>query len=1106
MNLLVERWLGKKLRIPTSDCLRVAVVLVGLLIAGGLWEAVQTAAAQPVSQDAQFEAPPSEEPLGYAPHQSYTPEDYGHSFSGQNWSVTQDDRGVIYAANPSGVLIYDGSDWELQPTERETLVRTVVSDSAGNVFVGAYGEIGQIQRDSLGRYQYQSLLDHIDSEQRNFGHTWHGAATSDAVYFQSQDWLFAWDGEEMTTWSASDTTSFGKVFAVEDTPYVMKQNKGLLRLADGQWEMVPGGERFADGGVYALMPHEEGLLAGTHLNELVVLDGDSARPFDVEAASFLADADIYDGLQLPDGTYAIATLRSGVLHMDSDGSTLAIWDADAGLPSTDIKQLSLDREHGLWMATEQGLARVDIMSDVTHFDERAGLDEVGMSIARFDGQIHLGTNAGVRRLEKRTGGSNRAQMTSVSELQAQVFDLLSTDRGLLAATETGVFRVTDGESTPVQDRASALALHQSADEPDRVYVGYEDGIGILRWDETGRVWEEETRLSEFNEEIFYLEQDTQGRLWAASAHGGLWYVEAHEDFQADLTVHQIASEGEAPRHIYRMATVDDELRIITRDGIARPSRDADAVRLVPDEAFETALPEDAGEVLDLAAAPDGDVWVFTEESTYWLRNSGTDYLTDRPFAHLPAFSAMAVQAEAEGQLWVAGERALMRHYPRQLDLTQTPKHALLQRVTTTEEGDSLLASNVTRAGERHAEPALHLSPDNNSIRFDYTVPTSVGSNGIEYRYRLAGFEDEWSGWSSDSQKEYTNLPPGTYEFEVQARNDGAWHSEPAAIAFEILTPWYQTVWAYILFGLLAVGVVFGVVRWRSAHLRARARKLEDMVAQRTSEVQKQARKLETYNRELRQTNEALQKALEKKSELLGIAAHDLKNPIFGVRSLSELLLEKDELNENQREKIQLIHDSAVEMLDLINDLLESAAAGSGRVDLDMEVLDMTSLAEWVVRSFHQQANKKNQQLNLETPAQEALVEADKKRLREAMNNLVSNAIKYTPQGGTIDVEVTKVEEEAHFIVSDTGPGLRGEEQKKVFAPFQRLSPEPTAGEASSGLGLYIVKQLVDLHDGRVWVESTPGEGSTFTIALDSTTARGDGAAPDDGREMAEVSR
>jgi len=231
----------------------------------------------------------------------------------------------------------------------------------------------------------------------------------------------------------------------------------------------------------------------------------------------------------------------------------------------------------------------------------------------------------------------------------------------------------------------------------------------------------------------------------------------------------------------------------------------------------------------------------------------------------------------------------------------------------------------------------------------------------------------------------------------------------------------------------------------------------------------------------------LQETVEQKSKLLGVAAHDLKNPLFGIRALSEVLLERGDVDDNAKRKLDLIRSSADETLTLINDLLASAAS-SAQAQAEMEMIDAGALAEWVAHSFQHQAERKEQRLTAAVPSEPCIVEADKRKLREAMNNLISNAIKYSPHGAPILVRVDGSDDEIHFSVEDQGPGLSVEDQHRLFAPFQRLTPEPTGDEGSSGLGLYIVKQIAELHDGDVDVETSLGEGSTFTLIIPAASA------------------
>ncbi len=990
-------------------------------------------------------------------------------------------------------------------------MRTVVVDTAGTVYVGAYGEIGRLEPDSTGTLRYVSLLDGIDPELRDFGHTWDGAATSRGPFFLSRRAIFHWNGSSLQHWPASDSTRFVRIFAVHDSTYVYEYGAGLKKLTGEGFELVPDGARFANEGIYALLPYNNGLLVGTGSGELYRHVDGRFEPLDTEARAFLAENELYDATPLPDGTYAFATLRGGVLITDRHGEPLQVLDKQAGLIDNDVKSLFVDRQGGLWLACESGLARVEVLSPLSLYDERTGLEGVAISLARHDGRLYAGTSSGIYRLtteedpadEEETVDGVRPRFRLVDNFRAQVFELVSTPAGLLAATEKGVHVMENGRLRRVGAARPTVGLHASRHDSTIAYVGYVDGVGALR--RVDNRWTPGSQLRGFNKEIYFLEEDSASMLWVASAYGGLWRIETTTGLQEDPPVREFASEDETPRHIFRMAYLDDELHVVTRGGLAEAVLDdAGQAVLEPDSAFYRLLPSGHPPVLDVGVAPDGDLWVFTEEVVYWLRRQAEGgYAVSTPLEKQEIeFGVQSWLAEANGVFWLAGEGGVLRHVPRRIHVPAPEVNTLIRRVATVET-DSLIfggtalpeASIAGPPGSRKKERRQAvLAYDHNALRFEFAAP-GFGSEGeIEYQYRLIGFTNEWSSWTDEAKKDYTNLPPGTYEFQVRARNPRMWEARAASFRFEVLPPWYRTLWAYTLFAAFGVALVAGAVWWRSAHLETRARKLEQMVAQRTQEVQEQAKQLASYNRELRQTNEVLQEALEQKSELLGVAAHDLKNPLFGIRGLSEILLENQKLDESMRRKIQLIYESADETLELINDLLESAAASSGQVRLDVETIDMAPVAEWVVHSFRPQAEKKGQQIHFRAADGDFRVEADERKLREAMSNLVSNAVKYSPKGARIDVEVLRTDDEVTFLVQDEGPGLSESERKNLFAPFQRLSPEPTAGEASSGLGLYIVKLLVELHDGRVWVESEVGEGSTFGITLPAAWTTSDRGA------------
>lgn len=246
----------------------------------------------------------------------------------------------------------------------------------------------------------------------------------------------------------------------------------------------------------------------------------------------------------------------------------------------------------------------------------------------------------------------------------------------------------------------------------------------------------------------------------------------------------------------------------------------------------------------------------------------------------------------------------------------------------------------------------------------------------------------------------------------------------------------------------------------------------------------QQNKLKDLNTELQQANEALHTLTEHKSQVLRLVAHDLKNPLNGVRELARTLYEDTVRDEKAREMLGLIQDASDQMLHLVTQLLESEALENGAFVLQREDISLTDLAAEVVRSNQRQASRKEQQIAFTSEREQpCIVNADRDLLKAALDNLVNNAVKYSPAGSPIDVRVREHEDVIRFEVQDKGPGLTEADKERLFRKFQRLSATPTGGESSTGLGLSIVKQIVELHGGRVWAESRAGAGSTFIIEL-----------------------
>lgn len=269
---------------------------------------------------------------------------------------------------------------------------------------------------------------------------------------------------------------------------------------------------------------------------------------------------------------------------------------------------------------------------------------------------------------------------------------------------------------------------------------------------------------------------------------------------------------------------------------------------------------------------------------------------------------------------------------------------------------------------------------------------------------------------------------------------------------------------------LECGAVDYIVRPFSPPIvRARVKAHLQLKAQR-DELAEMARNLDQIN--------------QTKNKFLGMAAHDLRNPLVSIRGFSDLLIDGafGPITEEQRDIMETIHAAAQNMLVLVNDLLDITVIESGKVPLCMETSSLNSLMEERIRLNRIHADRKDITIHA-TYADEIQGRFDRKHMGQVVDNLISNAVKYSPAGSSIYISVRAADGGACVSVRDEGPGMSLDDQAKLFGEFQKLTARPTAGEGSTGLGLAIVKKIIAAHGGRLTVESELGKGSTFTFII-----------------------
>jgi signal transduction histidine kinase/ligand-binding sensor domain-containing protein len=365
---------------------------------------------------------------------------------------------------------------------------------------------------------------------------------------------------------------------------------------------------------------------------------------------------------------------------------------------------------------------------------------------------------------------------------------------------------------------------------------------------------------------------------------------------------------------------------------------------------------------------------------------------------------------------------------------------------------------------------IQLGYEENNISFKFSVLNYSAPEKVIYSYKLDGFDDEWLSTESDYRiATYTNLNPGTYTFQVRAKNQGyEWTDNSAEIIIDIKPPFWQTLWFLISAVFIVLFLAFMFYHIRVSALKKQKLLLENAVDKKTSELKLTVNQLvETQNT---------------KDKLFSIIAHDLINPLNSIMGLSEVLLEDNE-TANQSEIIKNINQSSNELYDLLENLLQWSRSERGMLNYLPEKVYIKKEVEKIISLLSLTANRKHIEIDMQVPANECTVKADQRLLNTIIRNLVSNAIKFTPEYGKIIIKTER--QESQYIVSiiDNGIGISQENLERVFEKENSMSTSGTNNEKGTGLGLVLVKELVEKQNGKLFVHSEVGKGSTFSFTL-----------------------
>lgn len=570
----------------------------------------------------------------------------------------------------------------------------------------------------------------------------------------------------------------------------------------------------------------------------------------------------------------------------------------------------------------------------------------------------------------------------------------------------------------------------------------------------------DTRLSE----LFVLKEDSKGIMWSGNLSDLIRIDRKQKQ-------HQYYNMGNTVRSI-----VEDSLGHlwVGTEGGGFVLFDPAAGRIMA--RYTTAEGLCSNTVLNILADRQGNLWMSTSNGVSRFHMASRTFRNYHQGDGLQSnqFNPNAGLVLRSGELMFGGIKGFNVFHPEKILSTAGPSQVFLTGITV---------------DGRQMPAAAHIKVpyDKAVFAFQYVVPEYSTPNKILYAYYMEGWDRGWNQAGNQRSASYTHLGEGDYVFRVKSTNaDGVWNPQEVSLHITVLPPWYRTWLAYLLYAGAVMGLVYTWWRYRSRQTRL---KYEVAIAHLDAENKRSELERERAEREKEQVlNEQERTINEKKLTFFTNISHEFRTPLtLIINPLKDLLNRQEEESTPQDGELHTVYRNARRMLSLVDQLLLFRKAESGLDRIRPAKQDVCALAHEVYLCFVQQAKTRKMNYTFDCRAEQLTLYADREKLEIILYNLLSNAIKYTPEGGSISLQIDETASEVVFVVKDSGIGISKEAGEQVFEKFYRASGSATTAQQGFGIGLYLVKHFSEQHKGHITWESKEGEGATFVLRLPKGT-------------------
>ncbi len=728
--------------------------------------------------------------------------------------IKQDKQGILYFANNEGLLSFDGSSWRIYSLPNETKIMSLAVGKDGRIYVGSQHEIGFFAPGMNGRLEYTSLTYLIPRTQLDFAEVWNIIPVGDQLFFRSNRKIFQYDAGRITVYGSIDWNFMG----YSNGLLIAHDFKaGLVYFKEGHWIPAAGGPIPGNARITSVVAlNGDSTLITTLKNGLFILSKDQIVPFNSPDVKAICSKNVYVSAAIGKDRFALGTNFGGCYVINQKGELIQRLSKQDGIQNNNILSLFLDRDRNLWLGLDNGIDFIAWNNPIRHIFPDNQEHSAGYTSLIYQNALYLGTSNGLYKAPmtpQKDLGYIKTDFQLIPNSKGQVWNLSEVNGQLLMGHNEGAFVIQNDRAVSLDTTSgfwSFQPLETIAPSPVMVSGTY-NGVNFYNF-ENGRFVNRNVH-SHFESALF-LNIDN-GIIWVIHPYHGLYKV----SFNNQKPVYSIYNDkgNILSKNRNYLFKVKNRLVITNDKGIFEYDNRKEVFE--PSGFFNAIFGHNAVQYMKEDEA--GNLW-FVQAKKLGV----VDFSQQSPrIIYLPELDnkVMAGNHEwiypyNENNVFVAGEEGFylinFENYKKLKDNTSV----LIRNVRSVGKSDSVYFDGYfagNSGSQTHVNKmADRIGYESNSLHFEYSCPVYSQQSTVEYSYYLEGFDRDWSAWIKKNEKDYTNLPPGTYTFQVKARRHAQTSSVVSSYRFIILPPWYRTFWAYGLAILLVLVTIYLVSKWQ----------------------------------------------------------------------------------------------------------------------------------------------------------------------------------------------------------------------------------------------------------------------------------------------------